>query len=858
METYPKSMAHPWASRLRVSVVVGLVLALVFGALGVTPAKADTTTGLVLHWTFEEGSGTVTQDQTLNDLDGSITAPEGSWSPDVPPGSSGHSIYLGGKVSKDYVTSAASALFPSGSSARTLCAWVKSADGARDVWAGHIVNYGTPGGDGYAFGMMIFDGDRWWFYGHGAPDLDTGIPATTTWHHHCATYDGTTVTYYLDGAQVASGAKSLSTTANTSMVVGVRPDIGWDTYFDGWVDDVRLYDRALSAADVAEFVSGLTHTVTFHANGGTGSMSPQTAVSPNALTANAFTLTGYSFAGWDTSSAGATVAYNNGATYDFSADIDLYAVWAPNHTVTFHANGGTGSMSPQSAAFPTALTPNTFTLTGYSFAGWDTSPAGTTVVYANGATYSFAADADLYAVWAPKPNHTVTKAADTNDGVCDADCSLREAIAVAAAGDTVVFVANLSGQTIRLASPLSIGKNLTIDGSALAVPVSINGDSDNNGAGNVNVFIISGPHTVDIKGLTITRGNASSTSYGGAIYNSGGSVTVTNVTFDSNQAPGVGGAIYSSGGSITVNSCTFNANTTVSIGGAIMIQSAALTVANSIFTNNISTGWWAGGIFFDAGSRVLTVSNSTFSGNRGTQGGGIYVFAASSATVTGSTFSGNTATETGGAIFSQSNLAVVNSTFTGNTAPAGNGSAIRNVGTIYLTNSTLSDNFNAGAFVNHGGAQVRNTIMANTTGGSDCIGNVFAVNLNNLIESRSDCSAPLIPSDPVLGPLANNGGPTQTMALLAGSPAIDTGDPATCSTPVGSPQYGAGGVDQRGAVRPQGAGCDIGAYELQANHTVTFDANDGTGTMAQQLSSVPAALTANTFTRDRLQLRGLE
>ena len=199
------------------------------------------------------------------------------------------------------------------------------------VWAGHIVNYGTPGGDGYAFGMMIFDGNRWWFYGHGAPDLDTGIPATTTWHHHCATYDGATVTYYLDGAQVRSGAKSLNTPKeNTSMVVGVRPDIAWDTYFDGWVDDVRLYDRALSAADVAEFVSGLMHTVTFHANGGTGSMSPQTAVSPTVLTANAFTRTGYSFVGWDISPAGATVVYNNGATYDFSADIDLYAVWAPN------------------------------------------------------------------------------------------------------------------------------------------------------------------------------------------------------------------------------------------------------------------------------------------------------------------------------------------------------------------------------------------------------------------------------------------------------------------------------------------------------------------------------------------------
>jgi uncharacterized repeat protein (TIGR02543 family) len=153
-----------------------------------------------------------------------------------------------------------------------------------------------------------------------------------------------------------------------------------------------------------------TPTVTFNGNGGTGSMSPEAATTATALTTNTFTKAGYTFAGWDTSAAGATVVYTNGVNYPFTSGATLYAVWnaIPNSTVTFNANGGAGSMSTESHNVATALTTNTFTKAGYTFAGWDTSVAGTTVVYTNGASYPFTSGATLYAVWNAIPNSTVT------------------------------------------------------------------------------------------------------------------------------------------------------------------------------------------------------------------------------------------------------------------------------------------------------------------------------------------------------------------------------------------------------------------------------------------------------------------
>src|ERR1035437_3921856 len=128
-------------------------------------------------------------------------------------------------------------------------------------------------------------------------------------------------------------------------------------------------------------------------------MAAETHNVPTALTANAFTRTGYTFTGWNTVAAGTGTSYANGATYPFTARVTLYAQWAVAYTVTFNANSGTGTMAAETHNVPTALTANAFTRTGYTFTGWNTVAAGTGTSYANGATYPFTASVTLYAQW---------------------------------------------------------------------------------------------------------------------------------------------------------------------------------------------------------------------------------------------------------------------------------------------------------------------------------------------------------------------------------------------------------------------------------------------------------------------------
>ena len=93
---------------------------------------------------------------------------------------------------------------------------------------------------------------------------------------------------------------------------------------------------------------------------------------------NSFTRAGYSFSGWDTAPRRYGAPYADGAIYSFAADLTLFAQWTalPKHTVTFNANGGTGTMATQTTNVPAALTPNAFTRAGYSFSGWNTPPVG--------------------------------------------------------------------------------------------------------------------------------------------------------------------------------------------------------------------------------------------------------------------------------------------------------------------------------------------------------------------------------------------------------------------------------------------------------------------------------------------------
>ena len=187
---------------------------------------------------------------------------------------------------------------------------------------------------------------------------------------------------------------------------------GWNTAANGSgtaYANGATYDFVADATLYAQWTALPNHTVTFDANLGTGSMSPQTTNIPTALTLNTFTRLGYTFSGWNTQAGGGGTAYADSASYAFTADATLYAQWStlPNHTVTFDANGGTGSMTAETHNVPTALTTNTFTRLGYSFSGWNTIAVGGGTAYADGATYPFTADATLYAQWTALPNHTV-------------------------------------------------------------------------------------------------------------------------------------------------------------------------------------------------------------------------------------------------------------------------------------------------------------------------------------------------------------------------------------------------------------------------------------------------------------------
>lgn len=149
-----------------------------------------------------------------------------------------------------------------------------------------------------------------------------------------------------------------------------------------------------------------TYTVTFNPNGGNGSMSAQTFTEGESqvLNHNEYIREGYSFSAWNTASDGTGGQYSDGQSITVTSDMILYAQWTGNPvTVTFDANGGEGFMNPQSfiVGAAQALNRNTYSRSGYSFAGWNTYYNGTGVQYSDGEIIRFSSDSDiiLYAQW---------------------------------------------------------------------------------------------------------------------------------------------------------------------------------------------------------------------------------------------------------------------------------------------------------------------------------------------------------------------------------------------------------------------------------------------------------------------------
>ncbi|MCE9560458.1 MAG: right-handed parallel beta-helix repeat-containing protein, partial [Planctomycetes bacterium] len=261
---------------------------------------------------------------------------------------------------------------------------------------------------------------------------------------------------------------------------------------------------------------------------------------------------------------------------------------------------------------------------------------------------------------------------------------------------------------------------------------------------------------------------------------------------------------------------------------------------------------------------TLTLTNSTVSGNHGLGGGGVYN--GGTLTLMNSTISGNTGANgsNGGGLYNvfMSTMSLTNCTITGNSTP-GRGGGVYSAyeTTLTLTNCTITGNDadTGGGGVRSGGSAkvtLTNTIVADQTGGGDVSGTVAGTSANNLIGDKTGLSGILNgvngnqigtefnPIDPLLGPLAFNGGPTQTMALLVGSPAINAG------TSVGAPP-----TDQRGF--PRIGGVAIGAFESLTQFVVdnTSDVDDGIFTagnlsLREAISLADAIPVANTITFD--------
>jgi predicted outer membrane repeat protein len=454
-------------------------------------------------------------------------------------------------------------------------------------------------------------------------------------------------------------------------------------------------------------------------------------------------------------------------------------------------------------------------------------------------------------------NFTVSNLNDSGAG------SLRDAITQANAApgaDTITFT--VTG-TIPLLTEIDIADDVTITGpGAASLTISPTGFD--------RVFYIDDNNpTVTISGVTIQRTTGTSTDNGGAIFNYAGTLTIQNSVISGNATTGRGGAIFNYGGTVNIVNTSMTGNDSVTRGGAIYNYHGDLNVTNSTLSGNTANsggaiylyrgnvsivsstlsgnqthaGTGSGGALY-ARNGYLSVQNSTFSGNTAAYDGGGISSAYALVTISNSTFTGNAATTgVGGAVALYNTTLTLVSTILANSTESGGGTGDIGAFTLYYYNGDLTTGVKKPGHHHMNAAHHKATITnvhragktkaaqglkapkvhakahiakphvsakARTSGRPHTSSSTVNAT-NSLIENdggfiNGTNLNNILGQDPALGPLANNGGPTRTHALLAGSPAIDKG-----SNP------NALAFDQRGTpfVRTSGTQTDIGAFEVQ-------------------------------------------
>ncbi len=441
--------------------------------------------------------------------------------------------------------------------------------------------------------------------------------------------------------------------------------------------------------------------------------------------------------------------------------------------------------------------------------------------------------------------------ANTADGVCDIDlatageqCSLRAAVEQAnnlPSNDRVLF--SLPANSTITLMTANGGEIAITNNGTLEIIETATSNLRISGNNTSRVFFVNIGANLTINGVTITNGNGTGTTdarfngSGGGIYNYFGTVTLTNSTVSGNTANvingsgGGGGGIYNTSGTVTLTNSTVSGNT-ANFGGGIFNPGGTMTLTNSMVSGN--TANLRGGGIYNFGDGIINTSGTV--------------------TLTNSTVSGNTSNGDGGGIYNDGRIlncngcgtmTLTNSTVSGNTTGDG---GIFNLGTLNLTSVTVTNNRSTGTCItcaggisnsgngnnNPGTANLNNTIVAGNTAANasaplDFGGPVSSTSSYNIIGNNqgtigitngtngNQVGTPANPINPLLAPLANNGGATQTHALLVGSPAIDAGNNALTSQ----------AFDQRGTGFPRivdgdGNGTaivDVGAYEAPLGTT---------------------------------------
>lgn len=453
----------------------------------------------------------------------------------------------------------------------------------------------------------------------------------------------------------------------------------------------------------------------------------------------------------------------------------------------------------------------------------------------------------LWLMAATLPAAAATFTVDRTDDVSDVsaractaapnDCTLRGAIAKAnaAPGSTVMLPDGM--YQLALPGGLTISADVMVTGAG-ATSTSIDGQQVD------RVFTISSG-TVTFRDVTVTNGHTRGGFAGG-------------------------GGIRNSG-TLSLTDCVVSNNTSENAeGGGGIINLGTLTVTRTVVSGNQTQGGDGGGLFTNGGT--VSLVDSVVSGNTaGENGGGVETFGGSM-TLTRSTLSGNSDNQLGGGGSNiGGTLTITNCTISGNTSGSSGGGIYSHFNsTTTLNNVTITNNggLNRGAgggLANGGGTvQLANTIIA---GNSDPVGGApdcSAANLQgfplvsqgyNLIGNTANCvivgntTGNVTGEAALLGSLQDNGGATQphtsTHALLAGSPAINAGNPATPGSGSGACEQ----LDQRGLDRTAalaGGRCDIGAFEAEPPPTTTTTASTTTTSLITTTSTTPTTATTST------------